>query len=109
MKRYKKLFENDIKVSFETGVSGSVGDEIKAFILAFINNKKVGKLNYTIYNKEYYIDYIEVDSKYKGQGIAKKMIVKLILFEKIRYRQIEWDWMTPDGFKLKKKLDKIFK
>ncbi len=41
---------------------------------AYSNNVMVGRVDYSIYDKKIYIDFIEVNPEYRRKGIATKLV-----------------------------------
>jgi len=70
------------------------------------SGKTMGKIDYTDYHGEISIKMIKVNDEFKGKGVAKDLVKKLV--EQVPYENINWGMLTSDGAGLKQKLDKIF-
>jgi ribosomal protein S18 acetylase RimI-like enzyme len=68
------------------------------------NNNILGLLEYVVFEDTPSISMIQVVPKYQRKGIGSELVLHLQkLFPKT---EIEWGYMTPEGTKLKKKLEK---
>jgi ribosomal protein S18 acetylase RimI-like enzyme len=114
MESYRNLFENRLRFSekmefideFNSYYSGQSNNTLKYGNTE--TNEVFGYIEYSVYNNQYYIDYIFVEPKYRGQNIGQKLVDYLVKESK-GYKNIEWGMTTPDGQKLKNKMDKIYK
>lgn len=66
----------------------------------------IGKLNYSVFEDESYINMVTVRPDRRGEGIAKQMVHELT--KEFPYHKIQWGMMTDDGAGLKKSLDKEY-
>lgn len=72
-----------------------------------LNDVTLGRLEYSVFEEEPYIKWIEVANDMRRQGIARQMIQRL-MSEGFSYNKIHWGMMTDDGSQLKAKLDQGF-
>jgi len=74
---------------------------------AKVNNKRVGKIDYSVYEDEPQIQMIEVAPSYRGKGIASQLLYEL----QRKYPDVEIDWgsLTTDGVGLRKSINFIKK
>jgi ribosomal protein S18 acetylase RimI-like enzyme len=72
-------------------------------LLAKINDKSVGMIEYSEYNDEIYVNYIIVSPQLRRQKIATKMMEEL---KRINVNMpVHWGIMTDEGWKLKQSLE----
>lgn len=86
-------------IEISDNVVSSYSGQTNSIIEAKIEGKKVGTLEYSEYNGEPSISMINVDEKYRRNGIAKKMLQELQ--SNYPNKEIDWGTMTTDGAKLK--------
>ena len=61
-------------------------------------NKIIGYITFSVFNKEYYINYIFVEKEYRRIGVASKLLLKLMEKEKIEWHQIKHSLQTDEGY-----------
>lgn len=92
------------KIKFEDSVIDVYEDEKYKLLTLNVDNKTVGYIEYSVYEDEPNIKYIEVNEESRRKGYGKKMIEKL----QSMYpdSEINFGMLTDDGSKLYKSLDK---
>lgn len=81
--------------------------------VAFANDKEkrvIGYLNYTIFENELYVDYIEVKETLRGKGIGKALYKKLYELNRCEYKRAGYytengshirEWFEREVLKIK--------
>lgn len=65
-----------------------IEDQNKGFAIAKENNETAGKMTYSIASTDFIIiDHTEVEPKYKGKGVGKQLLYKIV--EMARERNIK--------------------
>lgn len=75
-------------------------------LTASLNGDVIGYVDYAIYENKIYINMIKVSDEYKRQGVGKQLHIELA--KQYGYDNIQRGHMTPEGFSLRKKIDKHF-
>jgi len=97
------------KYNFDNIHLGVTGDQHNYTLLARDEyNKVVGKIDYSDYQDNIYINIIEVRKDVRRQGIAVMLMKWLLKETKKRYRDLHLGMMSKEGAELKRYLDKIF-
>lgn len=97
-----KLFEQTpSNLEIEETVRNHHHGQIDLSLIATVNDKKVGYIDFSFFQGEVHIDFIEIFEKRKGYGAA------LIddLAKRYGYNNINWGMVTDDGAPLKKAMD----
>ena len=91
-------------IKFEDSVIDVYGEEKYKLLTINVDNKTVGYIDYSVFEENPYIKYIEVKDEYRRKGYGKKLIEKLqSLYPD---SEIDFGMMTDDGSKLYKSLKK---
>ncbi|MDD2635579.1 MAG: GNAT family N-acetyltransferase [Bacteroidales bacterium] len=81
-------------------------DETKGFAIAKINNEIAGKMTYTIPSADFIIiDHTEVETSYKGKGVGKQLLYKIV--EMVREKNIKITPLCPFADAMFQKLTDI--
>ena len=80
--------------------------ENKGFAIARENEKKAGLMTYSIPDSDFIIiDHTEVDDAFKGQGVGKKLLYKIV--DMAREKELKILPLCPFASAMFKKLDDI--
>lgn len=80
--------------------------ENKGFAIAKDNGKTAGTMTYSIAGNDFIIiDHTDVDESFKGQGIGKKLLYKIV--EMVREKNIQVLPLCPFAAAMFKRLDDI--
>ena len=91
-------------IKFEDSVIDVYGEEKYKLLTINVDNKTVGYIDYSVFEDNPYIKYIEVKDEYRRKGYGKKLVEKLqSLYPD---SEIGFGMMTDDGSKLYKSLKK---
>jgi predicted GNAT family acetyltransferase len=78
----------------------------KGFALASDNDKKAGAMTYSIPESDFIIiDHIEVDESFKGKGVGKKLLYKIV--DMAREKNIKILPLCPFAKAMFDKIDEI--
>ena len=98
--RLQQYIKEQAKIEFYDESIGYQSGQTDMRLNAKINGKTVGYLDYTIYNDEVSVKYIQGSKQHKG--IGKALALKLqALFPKT---EIEWGMLTGHGSRLMKSI-----
>ena len=89
------------KVKLQYEVTGYSHGQMDGYVVARVDGKVVGKINWTSYEGETSVKFVEVDPAWRRQGIATLLYQKL---QKENGEPIAGSMMTPDGTALRKAL-----
>jgi hypothetical protein len=90
-------------LSFSEELTGAYKGQKNIDLVAKKDGKQVGLLQYVEFNKEPSISYIEVAKGEQGKGVGADLVKKLQ--QEYPDKKIDWGMTTPEGTKLKQKLD----
>jgi len=93
----------DSGLRFHTDHTASYHGQSNYTLYLMRGDKKVGYLDYSIFQGEVQIDMIRVFENRKGYG---RMLVDELSREYGGYQNIKWSGMTPDGAALQKAMDR---
>ena len=107
MEKINRIIQEELKyllegISFSDENTGHHNGQSDMISRMIIDGKQVAYVQYTKYDDKIYIQYIEANEKGKGYG------VKLMdhLASQYGYENLERTSLTPDGVKMREKLDK---
>ena len=93
-----KEYLTEAKLKFRDESVGYHSGQTDMRLSALIDGDVVGVIDYSIYNDEVSIKFIEVNKDYRRQGIGKDLILRLqSLFPKT---EINWGMLTGEGANL---------
>ena len=100
MNWYKK---SNLELKFENNHRDAYrGQNYYTLLARDNNNVPIGGIDYSEFEDQIYIDYIEVLKQYQRQGIGSKLYNKLV--ELWPNYKINWGMMTEEGYSLKESL-----
>jgi hypothetical protein len=106
--KYIKYFESSYtkagEFTFEEDSRGAHHGQVDMTMYMYLGDKIVAKVDYTIYNNEINIQFIE--SFVKGKGYGQELMKQLS--KKYGYENLKRSSLTSDGAKLRSKLDKFY-
>lgn len=71
-----EVYSSGPVLEFSTG-GDQIGPEYHGYVVALMNGRQVGRLNYTYYQGEMGIRMVEVEPEYRRQGIADALLAHL--------------------------------
>lgn len=104
----RRMRQDNVKV--QDDIYDSHRGEAFGQITVAMAGRLLGRLDYSIYEGEATIQWIEVGSDVRGQGFAELMIRELMsannAHDAVPYRKINWGMSTPEGTRLKQSMDR---
>lgn len=103
------MSEEKCDIIFQSRVTGAYSGQVNAQLIAFdgCTELYMGHIDYAEFEEKAHISFINVKEDLQGQSIGCKLIEELS--KEYPYEEIEWGWMTEEGYKLKQKCEKLFK
>jgi hypothetical protein len=98
--RFNQYITENKSISFRDEMVGVQSGQSDIRLSAYMGNKRVGYIDYTDYQGEISIKFIEVYAK--RQGIGKQLILQLQ--KQYPKTEIDWGMLTGDGAKLFKSI-----
>lgn len=100
--RLKQYLTEQNKLKFTDEMMGTQSGQSDLKLRAFINNTLVGWIDYTDYQGEISVKFINVKQEYRKQGIGKELVLQLQ--KNYPKKEIDFGGLTPDGYRLIKSL-----
>jgi len=95
-KQYMRSILSEGTISFYDESKGYSHGQSDMILRMYVDKKEVGTIDYTVYNKEVSIKYIDVQDRRKGYG--SKLVLRLqSMYPKT---EIDFGMLTSDGSKL---------
>jgi GNAT superfamily N-acetyltransferase len=104
MSKFNELYESIINesIEFKDEYVNYYSGQYDYRINAIENGEVLGYIDYTDYNDEISIKYIEVNPKHRRKGIGEQLVLQLQ--KKYPKTEIDWGMTTDDGTKLYNKI-----
>lgn len=103
-----KVAQEESPYIFESGGDAGAGGQYDAYLIARDKElrKGLGYIQYSIFEGEVQISFIEVAPEFRNQGVGQALIEEMMKRENVEYSDIDFGMTTPSGTALREKMDK---